>query len=154
MSRPVHHAGHPILGRGDLVDAIGSGDDFWCFDYEVIHAGPRGEWIVLDATINSETGCFIMGGGYHVLPCNSLEEKRLALLRASDLSGSAAEWVCDNEIRATKSGWNQDFHYFERCVARALFPYKFRDDISERQMRLGGKKVDEILRGLFAKEKV
>ena len=45
---------------GLLGYAVGSGDDFWCFDYALLEDGR----MVLSATINSETGCFIMSGGY------------------------------------------------------------------------------------------
>ena len=59
---------------GHLFFAIGSGDDFWCFDFADVNAGPRGSFIVLHATINSETGRFIEDAphGYRVMPANGL----------------------------------------------------------------------------------
>lgn len=140
---------------GHLHFAHGSGDDFHCFDYEVIDAGPRGSFIILDSTINSETGCFIMGGTYKVLPCNSQAEKEYALAFAQGIVDLAVEWCHDNCIKVTKRGWNQDAQYFVRCVAMALFDFKFKDFkrgeylFTERQMRFGGKKVDTLVSSLM-----
>ena len=142
---------------GHLHFAHGSGDDFHCFDYEVIDAGPRGSFIILESAINSETGCFIMGGTYKVLPCNSQAEKEYALAFAQGIVDLAVEWCHDNGIKVTKRGWNQDAQHFVRCVAMALFSYEFKDfnkggDLfSDRQMRFGGKKIDALVSRLMCK---
>lgn len=134
-----------------LYYAHGSGDDFHCFDFEVITAGPRGDFIVLDSTINSETGCFIMGGTYKVLPINTTEEKKYAVRFAEGMVDLAVEWVFDNGIKATKRGWNQDSRYFVRSVAAALFECEFHDwcknadKFSDRQFRFGGKVIDKVV---------
>jgi hypothetical protein len=131
--------------------AYGSGDDFHCFDYELVDAGPRGKFIILDSTVNSETGCFIMGGTYAVLPINTEKEKKYAVSFAEGIVDLAVEWVFDNDVKATKRGWNQDERYFVRAVARALFDYKFRnwkkdeDRFSDRQFRFGGKTIDKVV---------
>ena len=112
---------------GHLEFAIGTGDDFYCFDYEKVNAGPRGLFMVLHATINSETGGFIMDApnGYEVLPINTMAEQSAAVRAAFCLMDEALEWCCHNDIRHTVKGWNQNPAYFPICVARALRPYKF-----------------------------
>lgn len=144
---------------GFLYYAAGSGDDFYCFDFKVINAGPRGEFIILDSTINSETGHFIQGGSYRVMPCNSSHERRIALAEAKDMVDSACDWIGEHGMRHTKKGWNQDPWYFYRSVAAALFEHQFsrykhckkckrgfsHDVVSERQMRFGSKAVDAII---------
>lgn len=147
---------------GRLYFACGSGDDFWCFDYETINAGPRGKFIILDCSINSETGSFIQGGGYYVLPCNTEDERCTALGKAEEMVGDAITWCCENDVRHTKSGWNQQPEYFARSVAQALFKLAFErynakrqtweDVVSERQMRHGSKTVDRIMRGICHKK--
>lgn len=134
---------------GFLHFAIGSGDDFWCFDFKEINAGPRGCFVILDATINSETGSFIMGSRYEVMPCNSSEEKRNVVLKASEIAGEARSWVADNEVRHSKSDWSQDMFYFERSVASAMFSYRFKK-ISERQLRFSGKQVQKLMNEIYS----
>lgn len=112
---------------GHLEFAIGTGDDFYCFDYEVINAGPRGRFVVLHAVINSESGSFIMDApyGYEVLPANTMEEQSAAVRAAFGLMDQALEWCYDNDIKHSVKGWNQNPAYFPICVARALRRYKF-----------------------------
>lgn len=112
---------------GHLEFAIGSGDDFHCFDYEVINAGPRGKFIVLHSTVNSETGGFIEGSGYEVLPVNTMAEQSAAVLAAFGMVDEALEWCSWNEVRHTVKGWNQNHAYFPICVARALQGWKFKN---------------------------
>ena len=149
------HTGWPVDERGHVLDkddtrgseardltspygslhfAIGSGDDFWCFDYAVLDDA----WMVLHATINSETGSFIMDApdGYQVVP---LAEAASVALGMTD---QALEWAGDNDVRHTRKGWNQDAYYFYRCVVLAArqqdatFP--------DRQKRFGGKRIAAI----------
>lgn len=68
--------------------------------------------IVLDSTINSESGGFIEGGGYHRVSKNEAPGYALAMV---DL---ACECLCLNEVRHDADGWNQDEYYFVRAVAR------------------------------------
>lgn len=112
---------------GHLEFAIGTGDDFYCFDYEKIDAGPRGLFMVLHTTINSETGGFIMAAphGYEVLPVNTMKQESTAVRAAFGLMDQALEWCAHNDIRHSVKGWNQNPAYFPICVARALRPYKF-----------------------------
>lgn len=112
---------------GHLEFAIGSGDDFYCFDYEKIDAGPRGLFMVLHTTINSETGGFIMDAphGYEVLPINTMTQESTAVRAAFGMIDEALEWCAHNDIRHTVKGWGQNPAYFPICVARALRPYKF-----------------------------
>lgn len=114
---------------GHLEFAIGTGDDFYRFDYEKVNAGPRGLFMVLHATINSEGGGFIMDAfhGYEVLPVNTMAQESAAVRAAFDLMAEALEWCCHNDIRHTVKGWNQNPAYFPICVARALRPYRFKN---------------------------
>lgn len=114
---------------GHLEFAVGSGEDFYCFDYEVINAGPRGKFIIMDSVINSETGGFIENAlnGYVVLPVNTVAQDSAAIHEAFGMVDQALEWCNNNDIRHTVKGWNQNPAYFPICVARALRPYRFKD---------------------------
>lgn len=129
---------------GHLEFACGTGDDFHCFDYHKLEAGPRGEFMILDGTINSETGSFIMGSSYYVLPCNSSKEENEVLGTADAMVEQAISWCYDNEIRHSKKGWNQSPFYFLHAVARCLNKWKF-EKASEREIRMGSKRVDKII---------
>ncbi len=135
---------------GHLEFAIGSGDDFYCFDYEVINAGPRGKFVILHATINSESGGFIMDAphGYEVLPVNTMAQASAAVRAAFGLMDQALEWCHHNDIRHTVKGWNQNPAYFPICVALALRPYKFKNAKTGAQyaVRKGNAKAHNIAR--------
>ena len=135
---------------GHLEFAIGSGDDFYCFDYEVIDAGPRGKFVILHATINSETGGFIMDAfhGYEVLPVNTMAQESAAVRAAFGLMDGALEWCHHNDIRHTVKGWGQNPAYFPVCVARALRPYRFKNAKTGAQyaVRKGNTKAHNIAR--------
>jgi hypothetical protein len=92
---------------GNLLFAVGSGDDFWCFDYATHGDGT----MTLHAMINSETGSFIQ---------NAEEPVRVpyakAVAEAVRLTDRALEWAADNEVRLDMKGWNQDPAYFVRAV--------------------------------------
>ncbi len=135
---------------GFLAYACGSGDDFHCFDFKVINAGPLGRFVILHATVNSETGGFIDDARYCVLPCNSNKECAQAVVEAGGMTSDADVWCGANDIRHTRKGWNQDPDFFVRSVARELFSYKFDDKITDRQMRFGGKRVDAIVAEIIA----
>ena len=141
---------------GHLQWAVGNGDDFWCFDYAVLNnCKDFQKRIVLDATINSETGGFIEGGGYEVV----IPEPGMTL--ASDVAfgmiDSALDWVAEptfcvwsgkyKNMRHGKKGWNQDPFYFARCVAitEANILGVPVPDFSEKQKRFGGKRIEKFL---------
>lgn len=137
---------------GHLEFGIGSGDDFYCFDYEVISAGPRGRFIILHAMINCESGGFIEDApyGYEVLPLNTMAEERTAIRKAFGMAGQAQEWCMHNDVKHSTIGWNQNTEYFPICVARALFPYKFRNQKTgqELSVRKNNAKAHKIAQGL------
>lgn len=83
------------------------GDWTMFFDFAEL---PDGR-IVLDSTCNSESGGFIMGGGYEV--CDKKDAPNVAL----GMVDLACEGVADNEVRHDADGWNQDEYYFVRAVA-------------------------------------
>jgi len=138
---------------GFLEYAVGSGDDFHCFDYHIINAGVKGLFIILDSVLNSETGSFIQGDGYWILPINTTEERKRAVATALSIVDGACDWAAENEVRVTKRGWNQDYMYFVRSVAQSLFPYKM-EGFSARQMRFGGKKIDAVMKDILKGVKV
>jgi hypothetical protein len=121
---------------GSLEFAIGSGDDFWCFDYATV----ADRWVALHATINSESGSFIMDApdGYHVVPY--AEAATLAL----GLTDRALDWVADNNLRHTRRGWNQDPYYFFRCVYLATHPTPGPHSFPDRQKRHGGQRITKF----------
>lgn len=131
---------------GTLYFVIGNGDDFLCMDYEVIDSfNGSGKWIVLDASLNSETASFIQRSAYSILPVNTQEEKEVAVNAAIGIMDYAFE-----DVRHSVKGWGQDVWYWARCVDRALFPelYQAIPRLSERQMRLGGKRVNAVFFGV------
>lgn len=141
---------------GHLAFAVGSGDDFYCFDYEVVNAGPRGKFIVLHSTINSEGGGFIMDAphGYEVLPVNTMAQEADAVRTAFGVVDKALEWCAHNDIKHSTKGWNQNPAYFPICVARALRPYKFRDAMGkEYAVRTRNTKAHKIAREIAYGEK-
>lgn len=125
---------------GSLHYAVGSQDDFYCFDF---HA-----WdytVVLHAVINSETGGFIQDAAYDLVCILEDEPEYIAL----QLTEQALEWCTENNIRHNKSGWNQDPYYFFRCVCVAA--KRLGDgmldcipEFSERQRRYGGKRINKF----------
>ena len=133
---------------GFLHYACGSGDDFWCFDYSTIQS-VTGDYAILDATINSETGCFIMGGGYEVLPARSPDEVRDVVLTARGMVDQAVDWMYDNDVQHTKRGWNQDPQFFVNDVCRSLYRHRFDSGWTERMLRMNSKKVQAVVRDVI-----
>jgi len=146
---------------GHLAFAVGSGDDFHCFNYATINAGPLGEFVILHAVINSETGSFIDGASYEILPANSVGEKIAVISAAESMVSNAEEWCGWNDVRHTTRGWNQAPCYFVNAVARNLFGYAFQkysrkkdglvSAVSEREIRHSSKRVQRIVQELLAK---
>lgn len=103
---------HKTDPYGQLLFAIGNGDDFWCFDYAV---GTDGETMRLHAVINSETGSFIQDAEKPVeIPFDE------AVAYAQHLVDDAVSWMAgegiDDPIEHDTEGWNQDPQWFVRCV--------------------------------------
>lgn len=130
---------------GHLEFAVGSGDDFYCFDYASVNAGPRGEFVILHTTINSEIGAFIMDHSYEVLPANAAEERAAIVRAAFGLIDAAQEWGYDNGIKHDRRGWNQNAWYFPICVAQSMFPYRFQADMN---FRSNNRKALQIARAI------
>lgn len=121
---------------GHLHFAIGNGDDFVCMDFRVIESLLDGStWVIIHGTVNSETGSFIDRFEYTVVRVED------ALDAAEELVARAIDWCADNNIRHSKSGWNQDVWFFLRELALAICPSPpFK--VSSRMCRFGGKRVD------------
>ena len=133
---------------GRLHFAVGSGDDFICYDYATIEC-VTGRWIILDATINVDTSGWIDGYGYHVLPARSMEEVQQAVLMAANMVGDAVEWCYEMNVRMTYRGWNQRPAYFLNCVARALSSWRFPDKWTDRMMRQNTKLVRKAVQEIM-----
>lgn len=98
---------------GSLEFAVGSEDDFFCFDYAV-----EGRNVCLHAVINSETGSFIMNASEPVTV-----DANEAVAVAEGMVSEALDWCADSggdPVEHDCEGWNQDPHYFVRCVQRAV----------------------------------
>ena len=90
---------------GSLSFAVGSDDDFVCFDY---HVGARR--VVLHAVVNSETGHFLEDFA-------KVEVRREdAFASAVALVDRALDWCAENGVRLSLKGWDQDPYYFARAV--------------------------------------
>jgi hypothetical protein len=105
---------------GGLEWAVGSGDDFVCFDY---HQHANGDFS-FHSVVNSETGGFTQ---------DMQHEERVpeaeAVAYACGLVDQGMEWVYNNGGRHSVRGWDQDPYYFARVVAAAIArrhgaPYK------------------------------
>jgi hypothetical protein len=159
---PLDEYGHlteaPTDPYGELHFAIGSADDFVCFDY---HLGAvRGRTVfVLHATVNSETGHFIQDFSYNVVDINDPKFKCVGAfeMECVNLTYSTAcqalDWMSDNEIRHDKSGWNQDPYYILRAVAHCLqtsggrnksATVPERDRLPEVRLRFGGVRANKM----------
>lgn len=129
---------------GHLYFACGTGDDFFCWDYAQIEC-VTGRYVILDATINSEPGGFIEGGGYEILPARSSAECYEVVQAAEGMVSDALEWCCFNDVRHSVRGWNQKPEYFLNCVAAKMFPYYFKDTWSERMYRMNTKPIRDAV---------
>lgn len=100
-----HSAGDPVTDPyGSLAYGLGDEDNFINFDYAIFD-----DFVVLDASVNSETGSFIMGFAYEV--CTHDE----AVAVAQSMVDRAYDWCSaggDDEIDL--EGWN---HGDERFIA-------------------------------------
>lgn len=101
----------PTDPYGHLTWAIGSGDDFWCFDY---HPNEDGT-VTLHAVINSETAGFIQDAEP---PCTVPAHE--AVEEAQRLVAAALDWCSANDVEHDTEGWNQDPSYFWRCIKGAV----------------------------------
>jgi len=117
---------------GSLNWAIGSGDDFFCFDYDFL---PDNR-VVLDSTINSETGSFIQEAKYEVVSQDHAPNVALSMV------DEGISWAVDNDVRHTKQGWNQDPYYFYRRVFYDCDNNKNKPNFSDREFRMGGKRIN------------
>lgn len=134
--------------------ATGSGDDFVCYDFEVVNAGPRGQFAVLHATVNSETGSFIDGFAYEILPCNSIAQQKAVIRTAVGMVDRALEWCGHNDVRHSTRGWNQSADYFAISIAENLFPYRFKNKKSETiTLRKGNAAARERMLALVFEQK-
>lgn len=103
---------------GALEFAVGTGDDFWCFDYALDPGDlDRDGWIKLHAVINSETGSFIQNAE----PPLFLPIGEDAIKAAAGLVSAALDWCAENGVRHHFKGWNQDPAYFVRSVRDAVY---------------------------------
>jgi hypothetical protein len=105
---------HDTDPYGALEWAIGSGDDFWCFDY----ARDRERGLVrIHAVINSETGHFIMDAAE---PVEVPEAEAVTI--AQGFTDDAITWLFDSGdiVEHDTEGWNQDPTYFWRCLKADL----------------------------------
>lgn len=119
---------------GFLEFAVGSADDFYCFDYRTITGKDGKQYMVLHSVINSETGSYIQDGSYNVVPIED------ACPHAAGMAEEASRWCGENSIRHNRSGWNQDRLYFFRAVCANVGDKEF----SDRQKRYGGKRIERF----------
>lgn len=82
------------------------GDWMTCFDFAEL---PDGR-IVLDATVNTDSGGYIGGAGYFVV------SRINAVDTAKSMTENAIEGLIANELEHDEKGWNQSTCYFWRSV--------------------------------------
>ena len=128
--------------------AIGSGDDFICFDWTTIEGTSKGYFeklFLLKATVNSETGHFIQT--FAEYQCDWLDSPFKTAMQAVN---EALDWCADNDVCHTKRGWNHDAYYLARDIWHDSKKQEIADlgetlpwKISSRQLRLGGKQINK-----------
>jgi hypothetical protein len=118
---------------GCLQWAVGNGDTFTCFDYAML---PDGR-VILHATFNTESGCYIGGCGYEVVAAKDAPDV------AMHFTDDGIDATSMNEMPHNKSGWNQDPYYFYRCVFLSCDPNLDTPNFSEREKRMGGKRINK-----------
>lgn len=140
---------------GSMEYAIGTADDFHCFDYRFFHH--ENVWhFVLHSVVNSETGHFIQDASYDIVDTYDCKaygdfETKIAKIVKQRID-EAMDWLVDSgdkPLRHDRKGWNQDTCYLMRSVAKGLayeMGYEHNwSRISDRQMRFGGKRIDNIV---------
>jgi hypothetical protein len=154
----------PGLKRGDqamevtnpygvLRYAVGSAEDFYCFDFALVDGKRNRPLFVLDSAIHSQTG--LQSG---VKP-DLLVTPQDAVHAARDLVIEALEWCGSADVKHDRKVWNQDPAYFFRTVFINAAPF-FRGvegpDIERlgrfadtRQLRFGGKRIEAMIRKYF-----
>lgn len=135
---PTDEYGHlrdaPTDPYGNLDCCVGSGDDFYCYDYFLGALGGR-TIFVIHSVINSETGSFIQDNDYIVVDSVDPKFKGLGDFEAACIHAvmeaveSGLDWCGENGIRHTNTGWNQDPYYIVRSAARALMLARSDDPI-------------------------
>ncbi len=122
--------------------AVGNSDDFWCFDYVVITGlKDLAQYLVIDATINSETGGFIENGGYAIISFADYNYDALGYI------DSALEWMKINDQKHGRSGWGQDPWFFARSVHLSYMDacgLSAPSQVTERQKRFGDKQINKL----------
>jgi hypothetical protein len=122
--------GYPISANGSILDpdqvengkaphltdpydsityAIGDADDFVCFDYAIMEKCADGVTrILLDSTVNSETGHFIQSYGWEAVEVKDAPSVALGMV------SRALKWCADagQEITHDEDGYNQCEHFF------------------------------------------
>jgi hypothetical protein len=98
---------------GKLEYAIGTQDDFWCFDFYLHRDGT----VTLHAMINSESVHFIKDAEKPIRVPRSR-----AVEEAKRLTQAAIEWCqeCGDPLTHDLKGWNQSPCYFWRSVHAAI----------------------------------
>ena len=97
---------------GHLTFAIGTDDDFWCFDYAI---SDDRTMVRLHAVINSETGSFIQDAeSPATVPVAE------ALSYAQYLVDQACDWCGENELDHDSEGWNQNTDHFVDALRKDI----------------------------------
>lgn len=90
--------------------AVGTRDDFWCFDFAIL---PNGR-VALHAVINADSEGFFDDGAYLVVP------KEEAADQARRLVSMALEWCAEHGLSHSYRDCGKDPMCFARAVNRAV----------------------------------
>lgn len=137
--------------------AIGSSDDYICFDWQIADILDEGTVFVLHSVINMETGHYIGHNSYDYVRMNDPKFKSIGEFEIACMEiviaqvFNAIDWRITNKIRHDKKMWNQDKFYVIRECALALARLDSCRDIPVRQnavkgwnTRYGGKKINAL----------
>jgi hypothetical protein len=117
---------------GALEYAIGSGDDFVCFDYAILDNG----LVALHSVLNSETDGFIQDGQYVVVALDQAPDHALALMDGAF-----------EDVEHDENEWNQDHWFFYRSICLDMLREKGVEipDFSDQERRFGGERIEGFI---------
>ena len=148
LSHPVVVAALAELDPyGNLSYVVGSSDDFICFDFSIAlnpeAHGIGDDFLIVKATVNSETGGFIQEFGKWVISTGDSPQNEL-----TDIVCEAFNWCIENRVRQSKKGWNQDGWFLVRDAVLAcqnFYGHTPEKGFSARERRFGGKRINRYV---------
>ncbi len=110
---------------GSLHFCVGSGDDFWCFDFAELADGR----IAVHVAMNGSGSLEQLHYGIH--------DKEEGFRQLRHYVDEAVSWVVDCHMRHDRKGWNQDPFYVVREYLRSVLRVLPFANYADKQLRFG-----------------